>query len=80
MKMHAKQHDRTVKPVVFGLWIVHQTNDFHEFVFIVLYFVAIGSFTADGGLLQPTVCVKTTPQKTAFAVKSLQKKSRTSQI
>ena len=33
-------------------------------VFIVLYFVAIGSFTVDGGLLQPTECVKTTPQKT----------------
>ena len=49
--MHAKRYDRTVKPVVFRLWIKPQTNDFHEFVFIVLYFVAIGSFTADGGLL-----------------------------
>ena len=27
--------------------------DFQDFVFVVLYFVAIGSFTADGGLLQP---------------------------
>ena len=54
MRMHAKRYDRTGKPVVFGLWIKPQTNDFHEFVFIVLYFVAIGSFTADGGLLQPT--------------------------
>ena len=34
--------------------------------FIVLYFVAIGSFTADVGLLQPTGCVKTTPRKTRF--------------
>ena len=47
--MHAKRYDRTVKPVVFGLWIKPQTNGFHEFVLIVLHFVAIGSFTADGG-------------------------------
>ena len=31
------------------------------------YFVAVGSFTADGGLLQPTVSVKTTPHKSIFA-------------
>ena len=55
MRMHAKRYDRTGKPVVFRLWIKLQTNDFHEFFFFVLYFVAIGSFTADGGLLQPTV-------------------------
>ena len=30
------------------------------------FFVADGSFTADGGLLQPTGGVKTTPQKTRF--------------
>ena len=54
MRIHAKRHDRTVKPVVCRLWTKPQTSDFHEFVFIVLYFVAIGSFTADGGLLQPT--------------------------
>ena len=64
--MHAKIDDRTEKPFVFRLWIKPQTNGFHEFVFIVLYFVAIGSFTADGGLLQPTGCVETTPQKTRF--------------
>ena len=64
MRTHAKIYDKTVRPVVFGLWINPQTNGFHEF--IVLYFVAIGSFTADGGLLQPTGCVKTTPQKTRF--------------
>ena len=57
---------RTEKPVVFGPWIKPQTNDLHELVFIFLYFVAIGSFTADGGLLQPTGSVKTTPQKTRF--------------
>ena len=31
-----------------------------------IYFVTDGSFTADGGLLQPTVGVKTTPQMTRF--------------
>ena len=30
------------------------------------YFVTVGSFTADGGLLSPTECVKTTPQMTRF--------------
>ena len=30
------------------------------------YFVTDRSFTADGGLLYPTGCVKTTPQKTSF--------------
>ena len=64
MRTHAKIYDRTGRPVVFGLWIKPQTNGFHEF--IVLYFVAIGSLTADGGLLQPTGRVKTTPQKTRF--------------
>ena len=58
---------------MFGLWIKPQTNDFHEFVFIVLYFVALGSFTADGGLLQPTGAVKTTPQKTRFRSVNLYK-------
>ena len=71
--MHAKRHDRTGKPVVFGLWIKPQTNDFHEFIFIVPYAVAIGSFTADGGLLQPTGSVKTTPQKTRFRSVNLYK-------
>ena len=66
--MHAKRYDRTGKPVVFRLWIKPQTNGFHEIVFIVLCFVAIGSFAADGGLLQPTGVLKTTPQKTVFAV------------
>ena len=58
---------------MFGLWIKPQTNDFHEFVFIVLYFVALGSFTADGGLLQPTGAVKTTSQKTRFRSVNLYK-------
>ena len=44
-----------------------QTNGFHEFVFIVLDFVSIGSFTADVGLLQPTECAKTTLPKTRFS-------------
>ena len=51
MRMHAKIYDRTVKPVVFGLWIQPQTCDFHD---CSSYFVAVGSFTVDGGLLQPT--------------------------
>ena len=72
MRMHAKRHDRTEKPVVCRLWIKPQTSDFHDF-FIVLYFVAIGSFTADGGLLPPTGGVKTTPQKTRFRSVNLYK-------
>ena len=68
MRMHAKRCDRTVKPDVFRLWLKPQTNDFHELVFFIfLYVVAIGSFTADGGLLQPTRGVKTTLQKTRFS-------------
>ena len=69
--MHAKRHDRTGKPVVSRLWLKPQTSDFHDFFFIVLYFVAIGSFTADGGLLQPTVCVDNT-SKTRFRSANLQ--------
>ena len=67
------------KPGVFGLWIKPQTNGFHEFVFIVLYFVADGSFTADGGLLQPTGGVKTTSQKTRFRSVNSTRNSRTGQ-
>ena len=37
-------------------------HDFLEFI----YFVTDGSFTADGGLLQPTGGVNTTPQMTCF--------------
>ena len=77
--MHAKIYDRTEKPVVFGLWIKPQTNGFSRIVFIVLYFVAIGSFTADGGLLQPTGGVKTTPQKTRFRSVDSTRNSRTGQ-
>ena len=32
--MHAKIYDRTVKPVVFDLWVKPQTNGFHEFVLL----------------------------------------------
>ena len=66
-------HERTEKPVVFGLWIKPQTKVFHEFVFGVLCYVAIGSFTADGGPLQQTESVKTTPQKTFFRSVNLYK-------
>ena len=50
MRSRAKRHDRTVKPVACRLFTKPQTCDFHDFS----YFVAVGSFTADGGLLQPT--------------------------
>ena len=36
-------------------------------------FCSIGLFTADGGLLQQTVCVNTTPQKTRFRSVNLYK-------
>ena len=36
--------------------------------FKIFYFVAVRSFTADGGLLQPMGGVKTTPHKSIFAV------------
>ena len=65
MRMHAKRHDRTEQPVVCRLWVKTSDERLSRFL-IVLYFVAIGSFTADGGLLQPTGGVKTTPQNTRF--------------
>ena len=48
------QSDRIERgnPSVCRLWIKPQTSDFHDFL-NVLYFVAIGSVTADG-LPQPT--------------------------
>ena len=58
---------------MFCLWMKPQTSDFHEFVFVVLYAVAIGSFTAHGCLLQPTGSAKTTPQKTRFRSVNLYK-------
>ena len=64
MRTHAKISDRKGTLFVSCLWEKHQTNGFHEI--IVLYFVAIGSFTVDGCLLQPTGGEKTTPQKTRF--------------
>ena len=64
MRLRAKRHDRTGRPVVCRFCIKPRTCDFHIFS----YFVAVGSFTADGGLLQPTGGVKTTPHKTNFAV------------
>ena len=44
--------------MVCRLWIKPQACNFHD---VFSYFVADGSFTADGGLLQPTGGVKTTP-------------------
>ena len=37
-----------------------------------IHSVSDGSFTADGGLLQPTVCVTITPQMTRFRNASVQ--------
>ena len=45
-------HFKRSNPLFADLWVKKpQTNGFHEFIFIVHYFVAAGSFTADGGLL-----------------------------
>ena len=38
MRMHAKRHDRTGKPVVCRLWIKPQTSDFHDFL---LFFILL---------------------------------------
>ena len=79
MRTHAKIYDRTGKPVVFGLWIKPHTNDFHEFVVIVLHCVAIGSFTADGSLLQPTGVCKDNTSKDRFRSVNSTRDSRTGQ-
>ena len=47
--------------------------------FKIFYLVAVGSFTADGGLVQPTESVKTTPHKSIFAVWISTRNSRTGQ-
>ena len=49
MGIRAKRHDRTGRPVVCRLWIKPQTCDFHDFF---SYFVADGSFTAEGKMTQ----------------------------
>ena len=61
-RTHAKIYDRTVKHLVFDLWVKPQTNGFHEFVLL----FSIGSFTADGGLLQPTGMCKDNTSKDRF--------------
>ena len=65
MSSRAKGHDRTVRPVVCRLWIKPQTCDFHDFF---SHIVADGSFTADGGLLQPTGCVRITLHTSIFSL------------
>ena len=53
-----------------SIWNNSSGHDFLEFI----QFVTDGSFTADGGLLQPTEGVNTTPQMTCFrGVKSVHK-------
>ena len=49
------------------------------FTIFSLNIIAVGSFTADGGLLEPTGMVKTTPHKTIFAVWISTRNSRTGQ-
>ena len=80
MSLRAKRHDRTERPVVCRLWIKPQTCDFHESLSLsfslslsLSYFVAVGSFTTDGGLLQPSGCVKITPHRTIFAMLNVYK-------
>ena len=70
MRRHAKIYDRTEQLVVCRLWINLRRATFTIFF---SYFVADGSFTADGRLLQSTGCVKTTPQKTRFRSVNLYK-------
>ena len=60
--MHAKIYDRRGQPVVFDLWVKPSDERLPRIYVVVLYFVADRSFTGDGGLLQPTGGVKTTPQ------------------
>ena len=48
------------------LWAKTSDERLSRIFLIVLSFVADRSFTADGGLLQPTGSAKTTPQKTRF--------------
>ena len=62
-------------PLSTDLLVKRQTNGFHEFIL----FVAVRLFTADGGLLQPTGGVKTTPQKTLFALWISSRNPRTGQ-
>ena len=49
--MHAKVYDRTVQPVVYRSLGKTSDERLSRIYFIVIYFVADGSFTADGGLL-----------------------------
>ena len=77
MRTHEKIYDRTVKHR--RVRSLDKTLDerLSRFFFIVLFIVAIGSFAADGGLLQPTFGVKTTPQKTRLRSANSTRNSRT---
>ena len=46
----------------------HKTSDVSTFKLLFDHFAAVRSFTADGGLLQPTEGVNTTPHTSVFAV------------
>ena len=79
LRMHAKVYDRTVQPVVYRSLGKTSDERLSRIYFIVLYFVVDRSFTADGGLLQPTGSVKTTPQKTRFRSVNSTRNLRTGQ-
>ena len=61
-KWQAKSWERSGRPVVYSTLAKTSEDGFQEFI----CFVTDRSFTADGGLLQPTGGVKTTPQRTRF--------------
>ena len=69
MSLRAKRHDRLERPVVWRLWINLRRATFTIF----FSFAADGSFTADGGLLQPTGCVKDNTSQDHFRSVNLYK-------
>ena len=64
MSLRAKRHDRTGRTRC--LLFLDKTSVVSPFK--IFLFVAVRSLTADGGLPQPTGCVKTTPHTSIFAV------------
>ena len=66
-----RSNGATCCPQIFGENL--RRTAFTNLFLLFSIFVAIGSFTADGGLLQPTGGVKTTPQKTRFRSVNLYK-------
>ena len=65
--MLAKVYDRTAQPVVYRTLGKTSDERLSRIYFIVLYFVAERSFTADGGPLQPTGGCKDNTSKDPFS-------------